>query len=82
LRRALFGLAEIESEYRRERQAAGIAVAKERGVSRGRQQGTAQALPCCARELRDRSLTVQEITIALGISRRTAVLYPAGESVS
>ena len=28
----LFGLAEIESEYRRERQAAGIAVAKERGV--------------------------------------------------
>ena len=32
----LFGLAEIESEYRRERQAAGVAVAQERGVYRGR----------------------------------------------
>jgi DNA invertase Pin-like site-specific DNA recombinase len=33
----LFGMAEIDSEYRRERQAAGIAVAKARGVYRGRQ---------------------------------------------
>jgi len=41
----LFGLAEIESEYRRERQASGIAVAKERGVYRGRQRGTTKALP-------------------------------------
>ena len=30
----LFGLAEIESEYRRERQAAGVAEAKERGFTR------------------------------------------------
>ena len=30
----LFGLAEIESEYRRERRAAGIAVAKKRGLPR------------------------------------------------
>ena len=44
----LFGLAEIESEYRRERQAAGIAVAKERGIYRGRRPGTTKALaaPC------------------------------------
>jgi DNA invertase Pin-like site-specific DNA recombinase len=41
----LFGLAEIESDYRRERQAAGIAVAKERGVYRGRRPGTTKALP-------------------------------------
>ena len=32
----LFGLAEIEQEYRHERQAAGIAVAKRHGVYRGR----------------------------------------------
>jgi len=41
----LFGLAEIEAEYRRERQAAGIAVAKRNGVYRGRQQGTTKAQP-------------------------------------
>ena len=45
----LFGLAEIESEYRRERQAAGIAEAKERGVYRGRRarhdQGTTASCP-------------------------------------
>jgi DNA invertase Pin-like site-specific DNA recombinase len=73
----LFGLAEIESEYRRERQAAGIDVAKERGIYRGRQQGTTKALPRRARELRDRGLTAQEIAAALGVSRRTAFRYLA-----
>ena len=43
----LFGLAEIESEYRRERQAAGIAEAKERGVYRGRERGTTKAPASC-----------------------------------
>jgi DNA invertase Pin-like site-specific DNA recombinase len=73
----LFGLAEIESEYRRERQAAGIAVAKERGVYRGRQRDTTKAQPRRARELRGRGLTVQEIATALGVSRRTAFRYLA-----
>ena len=80
----LFGLAEIESEYRRERQATGIAVAKERGAYRGRQRGTIKApprrareLPRRARELRGRGLTVQEIATALGVSRRTALRYLA-----
>jgi DNA invertase Pin-like site-specific DNA recombinase len=68
----LFGLAEIESEYRRERQAAGIAVAKERGVYRGRQRGTTKAPARRAHELRGHGLTVQEIATALGVSRRTA----------
>jgi DNA invertase Pin-like site-specific DNA recombinase len=80
----LFGLAEIESEYRRERQAAGIAVAKERGVYRGRQRGTTKALPRRARELRERGLTAQEIATALGVSRRTAFRYltnPPGEGL-
>jgi DNA invertase Pin-like site-specific DNA recombinase len=73
----LFGLAEIESEYRRERQAAGITVAKERGVYRGRQRGTTKASPRRALELRGRGLTVQEIATALGVSRRTALRYLA-----
>lgn len=42
----LFGVAEIELEYRRERQAAGIRVAKKRGVYRGRKKGDNQG---CAR---------------------------------
>ena len=68
----LFGLAEIETEYCRERQAAGIVAAKQRGVYRGRDQGSTKAPPSRARELRGRGLTVQEIATALGISRRTA----------
>ena len=78
----LFGLAEIESEYRRERQAAGIAEAKGRGAYRGRQPGTTKAPSRRARELRDRGLTAQEIATALGISQRTVFRYlamPASE---
>jgi len=55
----LFGLAEIEWEYRRERQAAGIAVAKARGVYRGRRKGTTKAKPHRARALRQTGLTVR-----------------------
>jgi DNA invertase Pin-like site-specific DNA recombinase len=76
----LFGLAEIESEYRRERQAAGIAVAKERGVYHGRQRGTTKALPRRAQELRGRGLTVQKIATALGVSRRTALRLSGHDS--
>ena len=78
----LFGLAEIETEYRRERQAAGIAAAKQRGVYRGREQGTTKAPPSRARELRGRGLTVQEIATALGVSRRTALRYLASAPAS
>lgn len=73
----LFGLAEIETEYRRERQAAGIAEAKKRGVYRGRKRGTTEAPSRRARELRGRGFTVQEIATALGVSRRTAFRYLA-----
>jgi DNA invertase Pin-like site-specific DNA recombinase len=75
--RVLFGLAEIESEYRRERQAAGIAEAKGRGIFRGRQRGTTKAPSRRARELRSRGLTAQEIATALGVSRRTVYRYLA-----
>jgi DNA invertase Pin-like site-specific DNA recombinase len=71
----LFGLAEIEWEYRRERQAAGIAVAKARGVYRGRQKGTTKATPQRAQILRQRGLTVLEIATALGVSERTVFRY-------
>jgi DNA invertase Pin-like site-specific DNA recombinase len=71
----LFGLAEIEMEYRRERQAAGIAVAKRRGLYRGRQRGTTKARPRRAKVLRSRGFTVPEIAHALQISERTVFRY-------
>ena len=64
----LFGLAEIEAECRRERQAAGIAVAKRNGVYRGRQRGTTKANPARARALRARGLTIPEMSQAEGVS--------------
>jgi len=71
----LFGLAEIEMEYRQERQAVGIAVAKRRGVDRGRQQGTTKARPRRAIILRRQGLTVPEIANALQVSQRTVFRY-------
>lgn len=73
----LFGLAEIELEYRRERQAAGIKVAKAHGAYQGRKNGTTKARPGRARELRNRGLTVAEIATSLGVSERTAFRYLA-----
>jgi DNA invertase Pin-like site-specific DNA recombinase len=73
----LFGLAEIEQEYRRERQAAGIAVAKRKGVYRGRVKGTTKAKPTRARTLHARGLTASEIANALHISVRTVFRYLA-----
>ena len=71
----LFGLAEIEQEYRRERQAAGIAVARQKGVYRGRLRGTTKAPPTRAHVLRARGFTVPEIANALGVSSRTIFRY-------
>ena len=73
----LFGLAEIEQEYRRERQTAGSAVAKRKGVYRGRVRGTTKAKPARARALRDRGLTAPEIANALKVSPRTVFRYLA-----
>ncbi|OGQ81197.1 MAG: resolvase [Deltaproteobacteria bacterium RIFOXYA12_FULL_58_15] len=71
----LFGLAEIEFEYRQERQAAGIRVAKKRGIYRGRKKGTTKAQPVRVLELRDKGLTAGEIASALDISPRTVFRY-------
>ncbi len=71
----LLGIAEMEQETRKERQAAGIKAAKAAGVYRGRQHGTTKATPARAVELRDRGLTVDEIATSLGVSTRTAFRY-------
>jgi DNA invertase Pin-like site-specific DNA recombinase len=73
----LFGLAEIELEYRRERQAAGIAVAKRRGVYHGRRKGSTKGKPDRARQLRAQGLSVSEIAHALAVSDRTVFRYLA-----
>ena len=71
----MFGLAEIELEYRRERQQAGIAVAKNRGVYRGRQKGTTKSKPPRARQLRKQGLMIPEIANAVAVSERTVFRY-------
>jgi DNA invertase Pin-like site-specific DNA recombinase len=73
----LFGLAEIEQEYRRERQAAGIVVAKRHGRYRGRVAGTTKAQPARVQMLHTRGFTVAEIAGALQISQRTVYRYLA-----
>ncbi|MBC8875299.1 MAG: recombinase family protein [Planctomycetes bacterium] len=71
----LFGVAEMEQQTRRERQAAGIAAAKEAGVYIGRKPGTTKAKPARAKRLADKGLTHGEIATALGVSRRTVIRY-------
>ena len=71
----LFGVAEMEQETRRERQAAGIAVAKEKGKYRGRKPGTTKANPRRAKRLREKGLTLNEIASAMGVSRMTICRY-------
>jgi len=68
----LLGLAEIESEYRH---AAGIEVAKRKGIYKGRRQGTTKADPTRAKQLRERGLTVAEIATVLGTNKRTVQRY-------
>jgi DNA invertase Pin-like site-specific DNA recombinase len=65
----------MEQETRRERQAAGIAVAKKRGKYRGRRVGTTKAKPERALKLREKGLSVDEIAKSLGVSRNTVFVY-------
>ena len=71
----IFGLAEIELENIRERQAAGIAVAKKRGVYSGRLKGTTKAKPKRALELSKKGLSASEIANAMKVSKRTVQRY-------
>lgn len=71
----MFGLAEIELEYRRERQAAGITVAKQKGLYKGRPKGATKARPTRAKTLYEQGLTVSEIANAMAVSQRTVFRY-------
>jgi DNA invertase Pin-like site-specific DNA recombinase len=71
----LLGLAEIELEYRRERQQAGISVAKKKGVYKGRRKGTTKGKPQRAVALKNKGLSPREIAAALGVSERTVFRY-------
>jgi len=78
----LLGLAEIETEYRAERQTAGIAVAKKKGIYTGRKRGTTKAEPNRAKELRAKGLNTAEIAQAMGTTRRTIQRYLKADSPS
>ena len=71
----MFGIAEIELQHTRERQAAGIALARKRGVYTGRRPDTTKAAPARAKALRKQKLTVPEIAQALGVKERTVYNY-------
>ncbi len=71
----MFGLAEIELEYRKECQAAGIRVARKEGVYTGRQKGTTKGKPERARAFKNQGLTVAEIVNAMAVSKRTVFRY-------
>lgn len=72
----LLGVAEMEQETRRERQATGIAIARQKkGKYKGRKKGTFKSKPARALELRNRGLTAPEIATALGVSRTTVFRY-------
>ena len=73
----LLGLGEIDLANIRERQAAGIALAKKRGAYKGRKAGTTKGKPARARELRDRGLKIGEIAAAMKVSTRTVERYLA-----
>ncbi|WP_404309385.1 recombinase family protein [Neorhodopirellula lusitana] len=73
----LFGIAEMEQETRRERQAAGIKVAKKAGKYKGRKPGSVKANPARAKKLRDDGLTLREIGAALNVSHSTVIRYLA-----
>lgn len=71
----MFGLAEIELEYRKERQAAGIRVARKGGVYTGRRKGTTKGKPGRAKALKKQGLPVAEIANAMAVSKRTVFRY-------
>ena len=73
----LLGLAEIETQFRAERQAAGIQVAKKRGVYKGRKAGTTKGQPERAKALKAKGLTAGEVATAMGVSLRTIMRYLA-----
>lgn len=77
----LMGFAQMETEYRAERQRAGIEAAKRRGIYKGRKVGTTKADAERAVELRAKGLKLVEIATSLGTSPRTVLRYLKAASV-
>ena len=75
----LLGVAEMEQETRKERQAAGIAAAKARGVYLGRKVGTTKANTRRAVAMRKRGLVDNEIAAIMQVSRRSVQRYLRAE---
>lgn len=72
----LLGVAEMEQETRRERQAVGIKAAKARGVTwGGTKPGRCKAKPARAKQLKNQGFTQEEIGKTLGIARQTVAIY-------
>lgn len=73
----LFAVAELEQVNRKERQAAGVAAAKERGVYTGRKLGAIKPGVDLKRvaKLREKGLTNKEIAQALGVSVSSVIRY-------
>lgn len=71
----LFAVAEMELAHLKERQKAGIAVAKSLGKYKGRKPGSLKGNPQRAHVLQERGLTQEEIASALNISARTVRRY-------
>jgi DNA invertase Pin-like site-specific DNA recombinase len=71
----LLAVAEMENELRKERQAAGIAVAKAKGIYTGRKKGTTKGKPSRAKILHEKGLLPDEIAQAMGVSRSTVFRY-------
>ena len=71
----LFGIAEIEKNHIRERQAAGIALAKKKGKFTGRRKGTTKKRPKRAKDLRKQGLKIPEIANVMNISVSTVNRY-------
>jgi DNA invertase Pin-like site-specific DNA recombinase len=66
----LFAIAEFQLSTMKENQAAGIALAKQRGVYKGRKKGTKKLKPAEVRKLRD-TLTVEQIAKLKEVTPRT-----------
>ena len=66
----LFGVAEMELQNNKERQAAGIALAKQRGVYKGRKKGTTKLDPEETHALR-KTLSVRQIAKLKDVTPRT-----------
>ena len=64
----LLGVAEMEHELRDERQRAGIEIAKQKGVYKGRQPGTVTTNPARVMELRAKGLSYRQIAAVLECS--------------